>query len=175
MTDKTEKNTVASPLDYEKLTGNKTDPNVKLLTKIFKQGGVVVVSSDLGKPKRTLGITNRELKLIMQDNQTVSLLIKATGDIFKVKLNNKEFPIKEQNDLKKAILEVAKKLQSGALQFQKKQLKLAQKLEAPKGMKSTVRKTVKYLKEKLTEINEQIKEAKDEFEKASSELEKLTA
>lgn len=141
--------------DFQKL-GEKSEKATKEITKILKRGGVMVVSVEASTVKRTSGISYKELNLVANDSQTVTLLIKQTGDIFKVKVNKSELPIKNQDDIKKAVGEILKKLDSVRVAFQRKLAR--KKAELPK-MRSTVVTKEKALTQREAELDQEINKA----------------
>ena len=100
-----------------------TDKNrvVRSVKKQFEALGAVVVAVDVpARVKRTAGITYRELSLSFADSQIVTFRVKQTGDIFEVRLNGKTLPIKEQDDQRKALKEIADAMDKGRTAFQRK-------------------------------------------------------
>ncbi|MBE2895264.1 defense against restriction DarA-related protein [Spirabiliibacterium falconis] len=148
--------------DFDKL-GDKSEKATKTTIATLKKNGIIINDVDSTSAKRSSGITYKELGLTATDSQRVVLMIKKTGDIFKVKVNGKELPIKNQDDPKKALEEIAKKLDNGRLAFQKKLAKA--KVKLPPKMKSTVGGKEKLLAEKEKSLDEAIAEAKKELEK----------
>ncbi len=138
------------------------DKAAKQLKRYFEQAGASVASVDVdGKIKRTAGIKNRQISLTFADSQTVSMLVKESGDVFQVKLNGKVVPVRSQDDHKAAIAEIAAKMDSGRTAFQKKLAKA--KAPKPKGVKVSRKKRLDVvtdqrdaLKEAIADVRQQI-------------------
>lgn len=143
--------------DFQKL-GDEKEKATKNMITLLKRNGIMIVSVDSSSIKRTSGVSFKELSLVANDSQTVTLLIKQTGDIFKVKVNGSELPIKNQTDPMKAVTEIAKKLDSGRIAFQRKLSR--QKVAIPK-MKSTVITKEKALTQREAELDKAIAEAQN--------------
>ncbi|THA04367.1 hypothetical protein [Rodentibacter pneumotropicus] len=142
--------------DFEKMNG-KNDKSTKDVIKIFTKAAITVASSDLSAIKRTSGISYKELSLTFADSQQVIFQIKQTGDIFKVKINGKEMPIKNQQNIDAAIQEIITKLDKGRLDFQKKLART--KVAPPPKIKSTVAGEEAKLTQREKELDELIAEA----------------
>jgi hypothetical protein len=96
------------------------DKSIKEAVRLFAQAGAPVVSTDIDKAtSKRAGVTFRGVHLTMADGQTVTLNIKETGDVFEVRINTKPVPVRNQDDHKAAIAEVAARLESGRAAFQK--------------------------------------------------------
>lgn len=120
---------------WEDLTDNPKTAPKKLLT-AFKRAGANIASSWVeGNLKRENGISYRQIYLVFDDSQQIVLRVKQSGDVFQVKLNKKVIPLKEQDDIKRAIIEVIKIVDQNSTKFQRAQSR--KKIELPKGMKST--------------------------------------
>lgn len=96
------------------------DPAVKDTIKAFGRAGAVVISSAAdAKSTKRAGVEFKTLHLSFADSQQVELLIKATGDIFEVRLNGKQIPIRAQDDIALAAKEIVAKLDANRAKFQK--------------------------------------------------------
>lgn len=96
------------------------------ITKAFARLGAPVVSIDVGeKTRRTAGIAYQEVFLTFADSQQVTLRLKESGDVFQVLLNGTAVPLRSQDDLKQAVMEVYTRLERGRAAFQKKLAKAA--------------------------------------------------
>lgn len=142
--------------DFDKMNG-KDDKSTKDVIKVFTKAGIQTTSSDLSAIKRTSGISYKELTLGFADSQQVTFQIKQTGDIFKVKINGKEMPIKNQQNIDAAIQEIIAKLDKGRLDFQKKLART--KVALPEKIKSTVATEETKLTQREKELDELIAEA----------------
>lgn len=105
--------------------------NEKGLKKViaeFKKNNLQVTSVEAdNKPKRQSGVQTKKAVLYFSDGQKLMLQATAQGAIFQVRLNTRVIPVKHVDDLKKAIAEISSKLVSNSKQFQKQQLKRANK------------------------------------------------
>ncbi|AZI14500.1 defense against restriction DarA-related protein [Avibacterium paragallinarum] len=142
--------------DFEKMNG-KDDKSTKEVIKYFTKAGIEVASSELSAIKRTSGISYKELALGFADSQQVIFQIKQTGDIFKVKINGKEMPIKNQQNIDQAIQEIIAKLDKGRLDFQKKLART--KVALPPKIKSTITSEEATLTQREQELDELIANA----------------
>ncbi|MDF0607253.1 hypothetical protein HZU77_016715, partial [Neisseriaceae bacterium TC5R-5] len=132
------------------------------LARYFSRAGCQVVQQDvLAALKRTAGITYREMVLTFADSQQVSLLIKQSGDIFRVMLNKKVLPIKNQDDHVKAIAEIVQAMDAGRSKFQ---LLLAKaKVTPPASIRTAAPKMEQVLTEKRDALKVAIAEVRAEI------------
>ena len=110
-------------IDYDKIVSDEKSLNsaAKPLASAFKKSGLQVSSfSSDGKIKRLDDYSFKVLKATFPDSQTVEFHVSRTGDIFKVKVNGRDFAIKSQDDHNKAVNEVVMALNSGRDAFVKK-------------------------------------------------------
>lgn len=142
--------------DFDKMNG-KDDKSTKDVIKIFTRAGITVASNDLSAMKRTSGISYKELTFVFADSQQVVFQIKQTGDIFKVKINGREMPIKNQQNIDAAMQEIIAKLDKGRLDFQKKLART--KVTLPPKIRSTVTGEENKLTQREQELDELIAEA----------------
>lgn len=105
-------------LNYASL--KETDPKVKALIRAFGVAGAVVISTsaDATASKRA-GIEYKALHFTYADSQRVSLLVKRTGDVFEVRINDRPVPVRSQDNTKAAAEEIAGKMAAGRARFQK--------------------------------------------------------
>lgn len=93
--------------------------SIREVSKEFAKVGAQVITSEVdAQTTRRAGITFRNLNLTFADGQTVTLGVKATGDVFEVRINGKVTPLRQQDDHRKAILEIATKMEIGRAKFQ---------------------------------------------------------
>lgn len=145
------------------------DRALRKLTQAFARAGAPVVSAEIGdKPKRTSGVTYREVFLAFADSQQVVLSVKTTGDIWQVKLNGSVVPLRNQDDHKKAVSELVQKLEAGRAKFQAKLAK--QGTELPKGVRATTPRIEVALQKRSDELDGQIAEARKTIEGLRAEL-----
>ncbi len=124
---------------------------LKILSKYFAQAGNPVVTSAVDpRPKRSSGISYKEILLTFADSQTVTLRVKQTGDIFEVLLNGTMVPIKNQGDPIQAVAEVSGMLERGRTKFQQKLAKALVKL--PKEIHTAAPKLLTVLTQKRDDL-----------------------
>lgn len=163
--------------DFDALANNaKKNKTITELAKKFKKHNVILAKelTEIGPIKRTAGMKYRDVTIVASDSQKVTLSVKETGDIFKVKIANergifKELPIKEQRDHDKAVGEIAKKMVALRVSFQKK-LANKQKNELPKEMKDEVKQSLSSKRETEKSLAEQIADADREIARLDREI-----
>lgn len=147
-------------IDYESIVEGGDVP--KEIKKAFARlGNHVVKVETTGKAKRTAGVSYKELFMFFADNQQVTLRVKATGDIYQVLVNDKELPIKNQDDFTRAIAEIDQVLNKGRVAFQKKLAKAA--VETPKSIRTATPNQEKILTEKRDALKEAIQAVENEI------------
>lgn len=125
--------------------------SLKKLLQAFMRAGAPVAASDVDpRTRRTAGINYRQVQVTMTDSQIVTLGIKASGDIYEVKVNGSVLPIKAQDDQRKAVGEIVKALDAGRAKFQAKLAR--QKVALPKGITTAAPK----MEERLAQISAQL-------------------
>lgn len=147
--------------DYEALATNAKNA-MRRVTALFQRAGlpVIDVACD-GKTKRIAGISFRIVTLSFADSQHIELRIKATGDVYEVRLNGKVQPVKAQDDPNKAVAELVAMLDTGRAKFQKRQA--AMQMKPPEGAKSAAPKLRETLVSQIAEVDAQIKDATEEL------------
>lgn len=155
-------------LNFDEM-GSKKDASTKAIEKAFGKAGAKVAQGDVTQGvKRTSGVTYREMLLTFVDSQTVTLMVKQSGDIYQVKLNGKVIPISNQDDHQAAATEIAAKMEAGRTAFQKKLAAI--KTELPKAIRTAVPKLEAVLTQKNTQLDEAIAEVQQEIRKIDEEL-----
>lgn len=93
---------------------------IKEVARTFSRAGANVVSTEVAKTTaRRAGITFRNVSFTFADGQIVLLAVKASGDVFEVRINGKVVPLKNQDDHAKAVAEIAARMDLGRSAFQK--------------------------------------------------------
>ena len=127
----------------------------KQVARYFSRAGANVVQQDVStNVKRNSGISYREMSLTFADSQQVVLQIKQSGDIFRVLLNAKVLPIKNQDDHIKAIAEIAQAMDAGRSKFQ--ELLASAQAKPPAGIRTAAPKMELVLTEKRDALKEAI-------------------
>lgn len=135
----------------------------KQAVKYFARAGANVISTDVSpSPKRSSGVSYREMTLTMNDSQKVTLRVKQSGDIFQVLLNGSVMPIRSQDDHVTAIGEIAKALDVGRSKFQKKLARALVKL--PPSVRTAAPRMESALVEKRDALKEAIADVRAEIE-----------
>lgn len=142
---------------------------LKKLVQAFTRAGAPVASTDVDpRTRRTSGINYRQVLITFTDNQSVTLGVKTTGDIFEVKVNSLALPIKAQDDQKKAVAEIVQALDSGRAKFQAKLA--AQKVALPKGITTAAPRMEAVLQEAQAQLDQNIESAKARVNELRAEL-----
>jgi hypothetical protein len=142
---------------------------MKDLKQAFARTGTFVVTAESdNKVRKSVGIKYKTLFLSFSDGQKVSLDAKEGGDVFSVRVNNRVVPIKNHDNLKKAILEIINVMDKGRKRFQAAQARV--KVELPKGLKTTARKKIDVLTDRHAELDIQIAEATEKRDALRKEL-----
>jgi len=132
--------------------------SMKNLIKMFSMLGETLVSHDVDKTlKRSAGITYKEVTLGFADSQTVTLSIKQTGDIWKVKVNNKQIALRNQDAHKPeaVVQEIAQKIKAGRTAYQKAQAAKTKADEVVQSVKQAGLKNTQ--KMRVAALTEQVK------------------
>lgn len=153
-------------LNFENLANGKA---IKAMQKAFARVGTFVVTAEADpKVKTSAGVKYKTLNLSFNDGQKMSLDAKSTGDVFQVRVNGKVMPIKNHENIDKAIVEIVNVLDKGRAKFQAKMTRV--KVELPKGLKSTAKKQHELLKETVSELDMQIEEATQRRDELKAEM-----
>lgn len=145
------------------------DKAVKAVGKLFTRAGTPVVTGAVdARVKRSSGISYREINLTFADGQTVTLLVKQTGDVYQAKLNGGVVPLKTPDDHFKAVTELVARMDAGRAKFQKS-LAL-KKAELPKGIKTAAPKMEAALKTQTDTLDKAIAEATEKRDALKAEL-----
>lgn len=148
-------------IDLDKLAANPTAA-MRRVTQLFQRAGlpVIDVASD-GKVRRIADVSFREVELSFADSQRLALRVKATGDIYEVRVNGRIQPMREQSDPAKAVGELVALLDAGRARFQKRLAALAMK--PPPGIKTAVPKLRDQLAQQVTEVEAAVEAARQEL------------
>lgn len=100
------------------------------IVQLFERAGKTVASADMDdRTYSTTGFQYRKLSLVFSDSQTVTMMVKVTGDVYQILIDGKVFPLRQQDDPAKAIAEICSALDKGSAAFQKKLLRAKTKIE----------------------------------------------
>ena len=156
-------------IDYAKLTGQ--DPASKSLVREFARhhAKVITIESD-GTERKTSGVAFKTLNLSFADSQQVALDIKKTGDIFAVRINGRVVPIKNQDDLNKAVVEIIDRLDAGRKAFQKRQAMVRVDAPKPKNLSMTAANQTKILEEKRDNLKTELEAVRAERATVEAEI-----
>lgn len=129
----------------------------------FKNAGYQVADLTVNdKIQKSAGVKYRSIVFAFHDSQKVEVWLKESGDVFKVKLNGREFPVAEQDNHRKAVKEIAVALEAGSTAFQKKLAKA--KMITPAARKTSNANTLKFLEQKNRDLDEAIEATTAEIE-----------
>lgn len=148
-------------IDYEGLAGNTVTATKKVTTLLQRAGAEVIKVESDGKSRRIAGISFREVAFTFADSQSIGLRVKATGDVYEVRLNNKVVPVKEQDDPAKAVVELAALLDRNRARFQKRMAAL--QMRPPEGAKTAAPRLIEALQQQVAELDSQIEAATAEL------------
>lgn len=152
--------------DFDNLSDAKR--SLKRVAQAMLRAGQPVVSNDFDpKVKRTSGVSYRQALLTLASGQTITLMIKLTGDVFRVLLNGAVLPIKNQDGLK-AIAEIAAAAERSQAKFQAAQAR--KKVELPKGIRTAAPRLEQALQARTVELDTQIAERTAERDALKAEL-----
>lgn len=148
-------------IDYEQLATNAASA-MRRVTQMLTRAGLqlVDVASD-GKARRIAGVSFREVVLTFVDSQSLTLRVKATGDVYEVRLNGKVVPMREQNDPVKAVGELVKMLDANRERHQKRLAAL--QMKPPAGARTAAPKLKEALKAQIAEVDAAIGAAREEL------------
>ena len=147
--------------NFDELSSNEHTAPKSILQIIRRAGGTVASSWVDGKVRRENAIAFKEIHLVFADSQEAVLRVKQSGDIFQVKVNGRATPIKNQDDHKKALIEVIDAVDANSASYQKKLTQT--KVVTPTGLKSTVTRKEEALTARIEELKAGISEATNEL------------
>lgn len=125
---------------------------------MVRAGQPVVGTEFVDKPKRSNSITYREATLTLASGQLITLRVNSTGDIFQAVLNSSVVPIKNHDDMAKAVAELAGLAEKNQAAFQKAQARV--KVALPPGMSTPKPKIADALQQRVTVLDTQIADRK---------------
>lgn len=144
---------------------------LKRISQLMQRAGQPVVSFDFDKRVRRIqGIASgyREANLTLASGQIVTLRVKESGDVYQVLLNSQLKALKNQDDMGKAIGEIAGMADANQGKFQAALAR--KKVDMPKGIKTAAPKLEQVLTERNAELNAQIAERQQQVEAIKAEL-----
>lgn len=148
---------VANPLDFS--SASAAEGALKKIKQWMTRAGQPVVATEfIDKPKRSNSVTYREATLTLASGQLITLRVIATGDIFQAVLNKSVVPIKNHDDMAKAVVELARAAESNQVAFQKAQARV--KVALPPGLNTPKPKMAQVLQERVSALEAQIVERK---------------
>ncbi len=155
-------------LQFNFSTLSVSDKTVRTVTGAFSRAGVPVVVTDVDKSlSRKSGITYKSVNFTFADGQRLTMNVKATGDVFEVRLNGKPLPLRNQDDYTGAIKEIADRLDKARAAFQKSLARVkvplppsvkvsrAKMLEAKVQKRDALKEAVGLAKQTLAKLNGQ--------------------
>jgi len=121
---------------------------------MVRAGQPVVATEFVEKAKRSNSITYREATLTLASGQLITLRVINTGDIFQAVLNKSVVPIKNHDDMAKAVGELAALAEKNQAAFQKAQARV--KVALPPGLSTPKPKMAQALQQRVAELDTQI-------------------
>lgn len=125
---------------------------------MVRAGQPVVATEFIDKPRRSNSITYREATLTLASGQLITLRVISSGDIYQAVLNKSVVPIKNHDDMAKAVAELASAAEKNQAAFQKSLARV--KVALPPGMSTPKPKMAEALQQRAAELDGQIAERK---------------
>jgi ribosomal protein S19E (S16A) len=148
---------VTNALDFT--SASAAEGALKKVKQWMVRGGQPVVATEFNdKPKRTNNMTYREASLTLASGQLITLRVNATGDIFQALLNKSVVPIKNHDDMAKAVGELASLADKNQAAFQKAQARV--KVALPPGLSTPKPKIAEVMQQRVTALDNQIADRK---------------
>lgn len=148
-------------IDYDQLGTNAAAAMRRVVTLLTRAGAQVIETQSDGRTRRIAGVSFREVTFTFADSQKLALRVKATGDIYEVRVNGKVTPVKEQDDFTKAVAELAMLMDKGRAKFQKRLAAL--QMKPPEGMRTAAPQLLKTLQAQVAQLDEEIATATEEL------------
>ena len=128
----------------------------KVLTAFKKDACPVTEVEANNIPKRENGSPVKSFTLTFEDGQKVFCKVKADGTVFQVKLNNKVVPIKNVDNMDKAVHEIADYVGQNAKAYARAKINREKRLKKPPVVKvvTTRKMQIDVKQSELTKINE---------------------
>ena len=144
-------------------------PVQTLKTKLNKAVGQSIPYVVIGKAKRTAGESVKPIEYGFENGQKVTFMVRQSGDIFRVLLNDKPLPLtSDMTMLPEMAAEIAAKVKAGQSRFNAVAAKA--KVRVP-----TVPRKVLTTKQQLAEVATQEASIDTEIEKAEQHIDQLKA
>lgn len=153
-------------LPFDKLT----ESGLKPIVKKFEKWGLKVASIDsTNRQKRESGMLLKDAVFIFDDGQKMLVRVKSDGTVFQVKLNNKVVPIKNIDDMDKAVVEMVDYVQDNAKAYERAKIQREKRRKLniqPPRVVTTRQEKIAAAKQSLSELSS----ANSELEKQNNEL-----
>lgn len=150
-------------IDYKAMSID--EKGVKEVVRSFKKKGSEIVAIDVpGIVKKSSGVAYKEVSLSFADSQIVTLRVSEKNAVFQAVLNGRVVPIKNQDNLEKAVIELIDMMDAGRKAFVKKLE--ARKMEVPQ--KATT--STSALRAELQAKRDGLKDSVESLERELSEL-----
>lgn len=156
-------------LNFDKLT----EANLKPILKRFAKWDCPVASVDApNKGKRESGFLVKHFTLTFEDGQQMLVRVKADGTVFQVKLNNKVVPIKNVNDMDKAIGEMIDYVQDNAKAYARAKMQRERRRIKPPApsVKTTRQEKLAQEKSKLEQISQSNAAVENQYGEVLAEI-----
>lgn len=133
-----------------------SDPGVKQVIGLLGKAGCTVITT-AADPKATKvsGIETKTVTMTLADSQNIGLSLKSTGDIWRVTLNGKAIPVRNQDNIPDAIQEIAGRAQANSAKYQKQLA--AKKVALPASIRTSRTNLLKALTERRDSLVAEVK------------------
>lgn len=158
--------------DYENFTGK----GLKQVIKAFEHEKVPILKDGndynieaTNKQRRVRGMPTKSATLYFEDGQSLTLLVSNEGSIYQVKLNNRVIPVRNVDNLKKAVAEIAGMIKGNSNSFARnlaRQVKRKHR-EDGEGRKKAISNSIPA---RLKSINIILSEAKKDLDGSQSKV-----
>lgn len=145
---------------------SETTPLIKTLkTGLQKAIGEAITSTVFQKVKRVAGESTRDVDLKLENGQKITVIIRQSGDVVRVKVNDKDFPMSGDLDpdykptFNESLKEIAQKIKTGQSAFETRRKR--EKVNIPRKPSQSI---LQQITDKQTEENtldQQQREADD--------------
>lgn len=94
----------------------------------FEKAGLSVVDIEANNRQRRMsGFATKSARFFFEDGQSITLRVKGDGDVFQVQLNSRIIPIKQVDNMKGAVEEMARMASANAPAWKKAQRRKQQR------------------------------------------------
>lgn len=131
----------------------------KVITALEKNDLKVTAVDADNKARRQSGVQTKKAALTLADGQVLTLQATSEGAIFQIRLNSRILPVRNVNNLSKAIAEIADKIKGNSPQFQRamrRKAKVDQTVAKDTVARTTAKARLAVYQEQAKELQEQV-------------------